>query len=119
MISIFDRPLQLYRRVKSRPPPVPLTEDEQDAAMAAKAASETRVKIAFMRYMAGTGVFEDFEESRLAFGDITVRVPHFLSIWDTHFARRPRIPSLFGNSSAPNRRLQSWPTLRLCSSESR
>lgn len=107
MISIFDRPLQLYCRVKLHPPPVPLTEDEQDLATAAKAASETRVKIAFMCYMAGTGVFEDFEDSWSAFGDTTVRVPHFLSIWDTHIACRPMIPSLSGNSSAPNRRLQN------------
>ncbi|KAJ7846627.1 hypothetical protein B0H14DRAFT_3678382 [Mycena olivaceomarginata] len=78
-------------RVKSRPPPVPLTEDEQDTATAAKAASETRVKIAFMRYMADTGVFEDFEDSRSAFGDTTAHDP--ILVWE-QFRSEPEIAEL-------------------------
>ncbi|KAJ7257406.1 hypothetical protein C8J57DRAFT_1516865 [Mycena rebaudengoi] len=72
--------MELYRRTKSRPPPAPLSDEEETALKDAKARKEAQVKISFMRYMAGTGAFADWEENRDAFGDTTDQDP--ILVWE-------------------------------------
>ncbi|KAF7371464.1 DUF659 domain-containing protein [Mycena venus] len=59
--------LELYQRVKSRPPPGPLTPEQQAEFDNEKQNKEAEVGQAFLKYMSTTGVFADFDHHCKAF----------------------------------------------------
>ncbi|KAJ6562267.1 hypothetical protein B0H19DRAFT_1210101 [Mycena capillaripes] len=59
--------MELYKCVKSGPPAGPLTPEQEAAHNAEKAAKETEVSQAFLKYMATLGVFADFEAQHADF----------------------------------------------------
>ncbi|KAJ7899690.1 hypothetical protein B0H13DRAFT_2336946 [Mycena leptocephala] len=59
--------MDLYKRVKSRPPPGPMSLEQEVAHAAQKTAKEAEVSQAFLKYMGSIGVFADFEDQRVDF----------------------------------------------------
>ncbi|KAF7371850.1 DUF659 domain-containing protein [Mycena venus] len=59
--------MELYKRVKSRPPPGSLTLDQLITYNAEKLVKEGQVSQAFLKYMSTIGVFADFEAQRADF----------------------------------------------------
>jgi hypothetical protein len=64
---------QLYSCVKSWPPRQPMTNEELGELEMRKAQKEREVSVAFLQYMAGTGVFQEWEENRTVFENTHVR----------------------------------------------
>ncbi|KAJ7774329.1 hypothetical protein DFH07DRAFT_767496 [Mycena maculata] len=64
-ISVFTLSsvlMGLYRRVKLRPPPFPLTLELADTIADEKIAAEAAVSQAFLQYQSITGIFSEFED---------------------------------------------------------
>ncbi|KAF8209248.1 ribonuclease H-like domain-containing protein [Mycena galopus ATCC 62051] len=72
--------MRLYRRIKSRPPPSPLTAVEKQASDAEQQIKEAQVSQAFLKYMSGLGIFADFEEDRANFEKIHGQDP--ILVWE-------------------------------------
>jgi hypothetical protein len=65
--------IELYKQVKSRPPPGTPTNEELGELEMEKVAKEREVSGAFMSYMAGSGDFRDWESNSQTFEKLTVR----------------------------------------------
>ncbi|KAJ6618631.1 hypothetical protein B0H10DRAFT_2189463 [Mycena sp. CBHHK59/15] len=71
--------IELYRRVKSRPPVDVPTPEQQAALDTEKVAKEAEVSQAFLKYMSTLGVFADFEKSRADFQESHGNDP--IAVW--------------------------------------
>jgi hypothetical protein len=70
---MYPYEFQLYSHVKSRPPRQPMTNEELGELEMRKAQKEREVSVAFLQYMSGTGVFQEWEENRAVFENTHVR----------------------------------------------
>ncbi|KAJ6494246.1 hypothetical protein C8R45DRAFT_866803, partial [Mycena sanguinolenta] len=76
--------IELYRRVKSRPPPGPLTLEQQAKLDDEKQAKESEVSQAFLRYMGIVGVFASFDETQEDFIKLHGNSP--ITVWEVMLA---------------------------------
>jgi hypothetical protein len=65
--------LKVYRRVRSRPPQVPRSENEEEDYKTAKLEKEQEVSEAFLSYLSSKGPFEDWEKNKNSFQMVHVR----------------------------------------------
>ncbi|KAF8886255.1 ribonuclease H-like domain-containing protein [Gymnopilus junonius] len=76
--------IKMYKCVNSRPPKIPLPEDEEVLHMTMQAAKEKEVSEAFLKYMALRGPFEDWKKNRETFRDVHGDDP--LAMWETYLS---------------------------------
>ncbi|GLB45578.1 putative protein of unknown function (DUF 659) [Lyophyllum shimeji] len=83
--------LETYRRVRSKPPNVPRSEDEAQTYEAMRVRKEREVSEAFLSYLSSKGAFEDWEKNKEMFQ--RVHGPNPLAMWKA-FLQTPSISEL-------------------------
>ena len=74
-----------YRRVCSRPPKVPRSEEEEDEYNAVRVRKEREVSESFLSYLSSKGPFEDWEKNKKSFQSIHVSFRYKKAIgWHSH-----------------------------------
>ncbi|KAJ6579756.1 hypothetical protein B0H10DRAFT_2235655 [Mycena sp. CBHHK59/15] len=72
--------IELYKRIKSRPPSGPLTPEQQATLDDEKQAKEAKVSQAFLKYMGIVGVFANFDEQKEDFRKLHGNNP--VTVWE-------------------------------------
>ena len=67
---------QTYRRVRSRPPKVPLSDDEREEHKLTQLRKEKEVSESFLSYLSSKGEFEDWEKNKKSFQTVHVSFRH-------------------------------------------
>ncbi|GLB43927.1 hypothetical protein LshimejAT787_1501110 [Lyophyllum shimeji] len=94
--------LETYRRVHSKPPKVPRSEDEEQTYEAMRVRKEREVSEAFLSYLSSKGAFEDWEKTRRCSNVCTISVNQAglersfsdLKIKKTRLRNRLKLPKL-------------------------